>query len=180
MGRIKYLGHAYEKYIKSYSSKIIRIDDEIMKGYVSQLLVMEVNQPFIVNLMDKKICLYNNGYSEYGFLPDGENWMVWGLYDDSLKIIEWYFDITRKNSVDENGNPYCDDLYLDIVLMENGKIIILDEDELLEALDNKNISKNEFKMAYETKDKIIDNKIVDVKYMEKIYKNIFNYYKIKL
>ena len=56
----------------------------------------------------------------------------------------------------ENGVPYIYDLYLDLVIKSNGKEVVLDEDELKEALNNRDISKNDFNMAYKTMKKIQD------------------------
>jgi predicted RNA-binding protein associated with RNAse of E/G family len=165
--RRKYLGHPYKDYIKTSSSTIARVDQGSLKGYASYLAINEVNRPLKITIGEKgaEICLYDNGYSEICFLPDNDNWMLWAIYNNNRKIIEWYFDITRKNCVDEKGNPYCDDLFLDIVLMPDGQIIILDEDELLNALDNGNITKDEYDMAYRTKDQLLE-KIVNVPCME--------------
>jgi predicted RNA-binding protein associated with RNAse of E/G family len=165
--RRKYLGHPYKDYIKTSSSRIARVDQGALKGYASYLAIKEVNRPLIIapDAGGAEICLYNNGYSEICFLPDNDNWMLWALYDNNGKIIEWYFDITRKNRVDEKGNPYCDDLYLDIVLMPDGKTIILDEDELQNALDNGNITKDEYDMAYRVKDELL-KKIVNIPCIE--------------
>jgi predicted RNA-binding protein associated with RNAse of E/G family len=105
--------------------------------------------------------------------------MVWAIYDDKKRIVEWYFDITRKNSIDENNNPYCDDLYLDVALMPDGHIVILDEDELQEAYNNEKITKNEYEMAFIVKDKIIKNGTVNVKYMETLCKKIIEFIEMK-
>ena len=137
-------------------------------------MINEVNRPFIVGEKGAEICLYDDGYSEITFLPDNENWQVFAIYDNHGKIIEWYFDITRKNTVDERGNPYCDDLFLDIVLMPNGKIKILDEDELLNALNNGIITQNEFDMAYITKEELIVGNIVSVSYMKNICEKLLS------
>ena len=60
-------------------------------------------------------------------------------YDEKNEIIEWYFDIARCIGK-ENGIPYEDDFYLDVVLTPNGKIILLDEDEFEEAFKRNEIT----------------------------------------
>jgi predicted RNA-binding protein associated with RNAse of E/G family len=178
MERRKYLGKPHEDYIKSSCSKIIKIDDESIKGYFSYLKIIEVNRPFIVGLKDNEICLYDKGYSEINYLPDNENWQLYGIYDNHGKIIEWYFDVTKKNTVDNEGNPYCDDLFLDIVLLPNGQIIILDEDELQNAYDEGIITYNEYNLAYKVKNKLINDGIVNVNYLEKLCNRLLE--KLKL
>ena len=162
MERRKYLGHVNNYYIRSFSSQIVRVNEEDIKGYAALIKIDEVNHPLIVG----KTCLYDDDYSEINFLPDGEHWQLSALYDNNGDIIEWYFDITRVNSVDEKGNPYCDDLYLDAALMPDGQILILDEDEIKDALDNGLITRKEFDMAYDVLNEIKKNRIIDVAYMK--------------
>lgn len=63
--------------------------------------------------------------------------------------------MTKENSIDEYGTPYYDDLYLDIAISPDFKIVILDEDELREALELKEITKSDYDMAHYTCNKII-------------------------
>jgi len=162
--RRKYLGGVYKDYIKTFNSEMCRVDEQDVKGYVALLRIGEVNRPLIVG----ETCLYNNGYSELNFLPDDEHWQLSALYDDSGNIIEWYFDVTRKNAVDDEGNPYCDDLYLDAALMPDGKILIFDEDEIKNALDNGTITRHEFDMAYDVLNALKEKQVLDVTYMKKL------------
>jgi len=162
MERRKYLGGAYKDYFKSFKSEIIRADEEDLKGYVSLMKIDEVNRPLIVG----ETCLYDDGYSEMIFQPDGEHWRVCAMYDDNNAIIEWYFDITRKNTIDEEGNPYCDDLYLDAALLPDGQILIFDEDEIKSALDQGTIAQHEFDMAYIVLDALKAKQVLTVCYME--------------
>ena len=57
MGRRKYLGQIYKDYIKTFTSKIIRVDEENLKGYASYLMINEVNRPLIVGEKGSEICL---------------------------------------------------------------------------------------------------------------------------
>ena len=69
------------------------------------------------------------------------------IYDENNSIIEWYFDIARKIGKD-NELPYEDDLYLDVVVTPNGEAMLLDEDELKEAYNKREMTIKEFKNAY--------------------------------
>lgn len=63
--------------------------------------------------------------------------------------------MTKFNGI-ENGIPYIIDLYLDIVFKSNGKWITLDEDELEEALNLGDITKEDYDLAYKTYNEIIE------------------------
>jgi len=170
--RRKYIGKPPKKYCTSFESKIKYVSSDDLKGFISYFFIKEIKIPLIVEYNNEKIYLYNNGYSEIGYLPDNSNWSLCAIYDNYGRIIEWYIDITEVNTVDEIGQPYCKDLYLDIVLLPDGKIIILDEDELKESLENKIISQNEYELAYNVKNSLIENGLISVPYMENLCKKI--------
>lgn len=79
------------------------------------------------------------------------------MYNERNEIIEWYFDIAKKIGK-ENGIPYEDDLYLDILVRTDGDVILLDEEELIDALKRKEITKKDFdeanKLANDLKNKV--------------------------
>ena len=161
MERRKYLGRA-NGCIKSFKSKVMRVDEEGIQGCAAMMRVEEVHKPLIFG----DTCLYDHGYSELFYLPDGEHWHLSVIYDEKRDIVEWYFDITRKNALDEAGKPYCDDLYLDATLMPDGRVLVFDEDELREALERGEVTREEYDMAYETLDALKAKGIFDVAYME--------------
>ena len=76
------------------------------------------------------------------------------IYNENNEIVEWYFDIAKKIGK-ENGIPYEDDLYLDVVITPEGKIILLDENELEAAFNRLEINKADFDMAYEESNKLL-------------------------
>ena len=166
MERRKYLGRYDKDFIKSIISKIVRTDKIGIAGYASLVQIQEVKYPYMVGEKGSEVCIADKGYSELTFLPDNENWQMTAIYDNHNDIIEWYFDITRKNVIDDLGNPYCDDLYLDAALMPDGRILIFDEDELKNAYNNGSVNQQEFDMAHETLNKLHKDKVLDVEYME--------------
>jgi predicted RNA-binding protein associated with RNAse of E/G family len=164
--RRKYLGQYDKDFIKSIRSKIVRTNEVGLTGYVALIQIDEVHYPGIVGDKGSEVCIADNGYSELSFLPDNENWYLTAIYDNNNDIIEWYFDITRRNSIDENGNPYCDDLYLDCALLPDGQILTFDEDQIKDALINNQITQKDFDMAYDVLNELKDQGILEVSYME--------------
>jgi len=80
----------------------------------------------------------------------------------------WYFDISRKNFIDENGMPCTDDVFLDLVITPEGGTITLDEDELQEGFDKGDISKEDFDNAYVVHGQILNSKWNNVDYLNEI------------
>ena len=68
------------------------------------------------------------------------------FYNKKKQPLLYYFDITKENGLDKDtGVPYYIDIYTDIMIYtSDNKIVVVDEDELKEAFDNKEITKTEF------------------------------------
>ena len=81
------------------------------------------------------------------------------MYDDKNNLIEWYFDIAKEIGF-ENGIPYEDDLYLDTIILPNGQKLVLDEEELLGALNKGEIQQSDVDLAYSTL-KMLEEKYVN-------------------
>lgn len=146
---------------RKYSSKIFL---DVAKKYELNIYYDKEDYYVIVKKFKKVIepfitlngnCLIDVGYYIFEIIPKNENYTIRIFVNDNKEILEYYFDITYKNGLDEETNiPYYEDLYLDITV-KNDKIEVLDEDELQEALDNKEITKEQFDLANKTKDELI-------------------------
>lgn len=147
----KLISKTYLKDIKKYKINLYFDKEDY---YLSVKKFIDVEKPFI---LQSGICVINNGYYMVELLPKTENYVMRIYFNEKKERIEYYFDITLKNGLDEVSNiPYYDDLYLDIIITgENIKV--LDEDELLNALNERKITKNEFDLANKTKDLLIES-----------------------
>ena len=56
----------------------------------------------------------------------------------------------------DNGIPYEDDLYLDVVVTPNGDVTLLDEDELKEAYSKREMTKEEYENAYKQSEQLMN------------------------
>ena len=83
-------------------------------------------------------------------LPDGTHWCLSLLLDAKMDIVEWYIDMLLETGMDGNGNPYFDDLFLDIALSPSYEAIVLDEDELDQALMEGIITPGQHQLAQDT------------------------------
>ena len=127
------------------------IDNEDFKGDIHLNHFIEISEPFV---LDKGLCIQDTEYKWLEFYDYTAKYRLTAIYDGKNEIVEWYFDISREIGK-ENGMPFEDDMYLDVVLTPGGDVILLDEDELKEALENGNITKEDFIEAYETANSLI-------------------------
>jgi len=134
-------------------------------GYVSLVILDKIEYEIPVDYGDSDKTLFVNGSKCVTYLPLEKNWCLSTVFDPNDNIIEWYFDMTKKNGV-ENGRPFFLDLYLDIAVSEDYKSYILDEDELTEAYDNKIITLQDVSLAHQTCESLLKNEIEDKAFME--------------
>ena len=140
-------------YSKEDNNDIVlkRIDKDYFSGYVCNIKFDIVDNPIKVKVNDREYFIKNDNYIWYEIYPDNANYAITIMYDENNNLIEWYFDVSKKIGV-EDDIPYEDDLYLDLVINPMGESTILDKDELKDALDKKDITIDDYKLAY----KIID------------------------
>jgi uncharacterized protein len=123
------------------------IDTDEFKGYVTLLHTIEVSKPSFVNYGDKNVCIVDNGYLWLQQVPLEKKHSVTTMFDANGDIVQWYIDICFHNGI-ENGIPWWDDLFLDIILLPTGEVIIKDADELEDALSMGIIDKRLYDMAW--------------------------------
>ena len=126
-----------------------RIDKDYFKGYACKINFGKVDKPIQVKVEDKEYYIKNDNYTWYEIYPDNSNYALTIMYDEYNNHIEWYFDVSKEIGI-ENGIPYEDDLYLDLVINPMGESVVLDEDELNDALKNKDITPDDYNLAYKT------------------------------
>ena len=158
--RKKLISKTYLRDVDSYKLEIYYDNEDY---YLSVKKINSIKEPFIVL---NGLCLINNGYYIVEVLPKKENYTMRVFFNENRERLEYYFDISLQNGLDEESKiPYYDDLYTDITVKKD-KIEILDEDELKEALEKQRISRDEYDLANKTRDKLLQSiKNKDNKYM---------------
>lgn len=148
----KLISKTYLKDVREYELKIYFDKEDY---YFSVKKIIDIKKPFS---LESGVCLIDNDYYIVEVIPKKENYIMRVYFNEKKERVEYYFDITLRNGLDKESNiPYYDDLYLDITINKEGIINVLDEDELLDALDKKEISKKEFDLANKTKDLLLDS-----------------------
>ena len=138
--------------------KSISVEDDFFKGDIYFYNFIDVKDKILI---PNGKCIIDNNYKWLEFYDYSSRIKLTAIYDENNEIIEWYFDIAREIGKD-NGIPYEDDMYLDVVVTPSGDVILLDEDELKEALERKEMTKDEYdeayKIAYDLMEKLKNNK----------------------
>lgn len=138
---------------KSYT-KLAKTTFEGIDYYVAGTYFEKINQRKVIKVEDRDVCILDNGYIWITIIPIGKNYAITMNFDDKGNILQWYFDITLENYLDERGMPHYKDLYIDVTYDISGKIETLDEDELKDALDIQDITQEEYDFAIREADYI--------------------------
>ncbi|MEO4051873.1 DUF402 domain-containing protein [Solibacillus sp. CAU 1738] len=131
------------------------ISDESFKGYIALLCLNKVKVPLWTTHANKRTCIVNDGYSWLQQLPDNEHFAVTTMFNEHNEIIQWYIDITTHNGV-EDGIPYMEDLFLDLIVLPSGEIIKKDLDEIEEAFNDGIIDQAQYNLAFDTFNRIYE------------------------
>jgi uncharacterized protein len=154
----KYGNHATWKRIIEKEYAQTYIDSIIFTGHVTLLHIKEVVEPRFVRYREKEICIAAKGYLWLQHFPIDEHFSVSTVFNPKGEIVQWYIDICFEIGVN-NGVPWMDDLYLDIVILPEGDVIHLDKDELEEALLSGEITKEQYKLAWNVFNRI--NRLIE-------------------
>lgn len=138
------------------------VNDNSYKGIVSILYIDKVKIPVAWEYPDTDITVCDDGMKWLQFIPSGKNFVITAMVNADNKINLWYIDMIAGYGMDDDGVAYFDDLYLDLVVRPNGDIKVDDMDELIEALEEKDIDKKLYNLALETKDYLISNVLCDI------------------
>ena len=175
MRKKEILGHFIKKKEIICSHTIKKVADE-ERTYSALIEFLPGCKEFIFNSGDIQIQLAGSGCKWLMYLPLNENWCLTAFYNPKNEIQEWYFDISKGNFVDENGIPCTDDIFLDLVILPDGRAITVDADELQDALDKNEITVDDYNHAYRVHDEILKSKWNDVKTLTALSNRLISEY----
>lgn len=149
-------------------------------GEAGLIYIREVIEPLYKSYNGINIKLLDSGYYWLQIGLEGKKYWITAMYNQNKEIIQYYIDITDKNVILKDGKSYFYDLFLDIVQLNTGEVFLLDEDELLQALNDKIIDKIQYDFAYKEANEIINEinmKNLKIKelcniYLEKLIKKL--------
>jgi len=153
--RRKLVSNTYMREVTDY--EMVIINNESNNYYLCIKKINKINPPFVLHEFDKDITHIDNGYYMVEYTSTDKLYNARVYIDNNKKIIDYYFDISSQNGL-EDKIPYYDDLYLDVLYYPNQDNLIKYDDmnELEEALQANKITKEQFDKAIATAEEIID------------------------
>lgn len=131
------------------------IESSLFTSAVGLIHIKSVSEPSIKHYLNKAVKIVDNDFYWLQFAPKEKQFWLTVMFNEKEELIQYYFDITKENIILDNGESYFYDIFLDIVMLTDGNLFLLDEDELEEALNENTITKDEFVKAHEVADDIM-------------------------
>lgn len=166
---------------------IVKNDD--LNSYITLKEVKEVTEPHVIPVNGKWITKLDKGFTIIEYSPLDKLYNVRVHVNDKGEILEYYFDIILQNEIrhiDGQDIPFYNDLYLDVILYTKKAtratpfILLDDRDELKAALKNGKIDEEEYNLAYEEANKLMDELVNgENKFVARGLKDYFMYRKNK-
>ena len=110
--------HDWKRVIKK---QIAFANIEEREGVASLIKIEKVTQPLIKPCFGKDVTLADVGYYWLQIALKDENFWLTAMYNEKGEFVQYYFDVTRKNVI-KGENSYFEDLYLDVIVHEGGKM----------------------------------------------------------
>jgi hypothetical protein len=123
------------------------IQNTNFNGQVTLFCIDAVREPLWVDWQGQRLCIVDAGYTWLQQFPTGSHHTVTAQFDADGKLIQWCIDICLQHGVDQEGVPWWDDLYLDLLVSPKGECHVVDHDELGAALQNGVIHHAQYELA---------------------------------
>jgi len=134
----------------------MRVDTPEFQGWVTHVWMDEVPEPVLVSDKGAPYVVIDTGFRWLQQFPDGANHCMTTILDAEGKLVEFYIDIIHEHGLDAHGVPWYDDLYLDVAELPDGRVLLLDEDELEEALAKGVITQAQYDLAWVEARRVLD------------------------
>lgn len=149
--------------------------EECFQGGIGLITFTGLKKPEMVDTPEGPLCIADNGDQWLEIVPEDGHFAVTAMFHDGI-LFQQYIDITLRNEVDTDGNAVFYDLLLDVVVLGNGTPRVVDTEELEEALSSGVITRDEYDLARQTADQIVETwnskkMLIEKKLYE--YRNLF-------
>ncbi|MDW2796896.1 DUF402 domain-containing protein [Clostridium boliviensis] len=155
-----------------------KVDTEFIKGFIGLIEIKEVSEKQIWKFNGVEITVCDKGMKWLSILPQDDFYCITAMMNERNDILVWYIDMIAEQGIDKDGVPYFKDLYLDLIVYPDGRIIVDDMDELEEALIQKDITQEQFNLAINTSEELKTGLLKDtnvfLEYSQKCYEIIKN------
>ena len=122
------------------------IDTPSLRGMACLFRLKKTKAPLISNVFGNDMTILDDDYTWLQIAPEGQHWWLSVMFDTTGRLVQYYFDVSINNHIDGDRSTF-DDLFLDVVMRNDGAVILLDQDELDEALASSVITEAQYELS---------------------------------
>ena len=152
-----------------------QVNESWFRGYIGLIDIGRVTEPQVWNCNGKDITVCKRGRRWLTLLPWEGNYCITAMMNRWGKVLLWYIDMIAAQGVGEDGIPWFDDLYLDLVVFPDGHIHVDDRDELEAALAEGDITQEQFDLALRTAEELQTGLLSDMAAFQTFTRKAFRY-----
>lgn len=145
--KTKYLDRRHWRRLLRSDYRELRVENERFDGIIGLITMYKVKSPLQVQVVDQHLTVADRGYKWVQILPKDKPFSITAMYNRYWQPVQYYIDINEKNFI-EIGEARTHDLFLDVLVLPNGKYELVDEQDLKRALRNGTITKQQYDYAY--------------------------------
>lgn len=170
------LSHWSNRPINIYRQKYI--EDFDFKGHICLVKFENIINPITFCIgKEQELVIIDNQYTWLEHFPLEGNHILTTVINNNGEVVQHYFDVILGScSLTSEGLPFFDDLFIDVILLSNNEIYILDENELIDAKNNKEITIDQYNIAIREmtnlKNTLMDERNILIKRWERDYKTL--------
>ena len=142
-------------------------------GRESALHIHKVTAPLWVKEGYGEICIADEGHTWVQVACHDQPYWLTAMFDRGGSFLQIYFDIARPPCFKDPDDPTFQDLYLDVVLTSGMELVVMDREELDEALRTGEIDGETHAFALSACEKLLRwldvHKVEVVDYVTRVY-----------
>lgn len=143
------------KHVRAKRFVATAVEEPTFRGYVALLTFDLVGKPGWLAYAGQRLLIADDGYCWLQYYPQDAHYALTATFDARDEFVYWYIDIVKAHGPGDDGIPWYDDLYLDIIILADGAIHVLDADELDEALSEGKITQEEWQLAWDETNRLL-------------------------
>lgn len=147
---------------QSFPYHQMRMDNELFKGLVSVIQLTDGNYLYWDYPKAGKVAVAGENMVWLQLIPDNQKRVITAKFLPNKRVSVWYVDVMDSWGYDEDGVAAFMDLYLDVIFTPQGDVQIADRDELDEAYENGDITKEQHERALQEGDAIVHDLCSDI------------------
>lgn len=125
-------------------------------GYLTLFEIQKVTEPLYKQYEQERICVAGDGYKWMQHFPEYAHFTLTSMYDEKLRIVQWTITICKSQGVSSDRVPWYDDLHLQIVILPSGRMYVINQERLEEAVKSGELGRGDYELAWNTANQIME------------------------